>query len=44
MVMPEMALVMAMSGLCKAWVTPVTQLLPTQQLSAKVDIMGALGT
>jgi hypothetical protein len=44
MVIPEMAFVMAINGECREWVTPLTHELPTQQLRAKVDIMGALGT
>ena len=44
MVIPEIAFVIAINGLCNEWDTPCTQLLPTQQLNAKVDIIGALGT
>ena len=44
MVIPEIALVIAMRGLCSACVTPCTQLLPTQQDKAKVVIIGAFGT
>ena len=42
-VMPEMALVMAINGECNACVTPATALEPTQTDKANVDNIGALG-
>lgn len=39
-----MALVIAIRGECKEWLTPATQLLPTQQDNANVDIIELFGT